>query len=137
MGSIISLRIFFVALTAIGVVVAGGPIVRGPPPSGYYISATAVDSPGNGTVYEYDSLSSRVQDLVKRAVESDERPFTSSVPATLVGDYVRYHGSLYEIWASGRNSRMESSYIDPLVSGLILTLVGWVGLVADATVFDR
>ncbi|WP_231184830.1 hypothetical protein [Haladaptatus sp. DYF46] len=137
MVSRISLRTLFLALTAIGVVVAGGPIIEGPPPSGYYISATAVDSPGNGTVHDYGSLPSRVQDLVKRAVESDERPFTSSVPATLVGDYVRYHGNLYEIWASGRNGSMESSYIDPLVYGVILTLVGWVDLVADLTVLDR
>jgi hypothetical protein len=118
-------------------VVAGGPIVRGPPPSGYYISATSVDSPGNATVHDYGSLSSREQDLVERAVESDERPFTSSVPATLVGDYVRYHGNLYEIWATGRDSRTDSSYIDPLVSGVILALVGCLGLVADATVFVR
>lgn len=137
MVSRISLRIFFLALTAIGIVVAGGPIIRGPPPSGYSISATAVDSPANGTVYEYDSLSSRVRGLIRRAIESDERLFTSSVPATLVGEYVRYHGNLYEIWASGQGGPNEPSYIEPLTWGVLLTFVGWFGLMADAVTLDR
>ena len=133
----IPLRSIFLALLATGVVVAGGTMLLGPPESGYYISATAVDDPGDGTVYDIEDLEVDEREIVRQAIESEDRPFTSSPPSDAVGKNVRHEGTVYEIMATGQFGPSEPIYVVPLLGGSLLAICGAVGLTVSIAIERR